>query len=197
MVTVHIVGTRQRGRLVGESAVVTRVSEEISPVGENHSQGQQQTTVSNAKALQSLKLRDVGEALVSAGFVSLAEQARALALPQSTTWTILVGTHKASGLSADIVNRILRSPELPDSARTQILEYVAAKAAGVYGHSRTRARRFIDRVLIPHHTLVSSLTPARPQLVPGDSDGRQHLVSRAVASDRPRRGRRFQVRPSP
>ena len=125
---------------------MTRGFQEFDPAGERHLQGQNRTTGSEAKALQFLKLQEVGKELVSAGLVTLDEQARALGLPRSTTWTILAGTHKASGLSADVVNRMLISPGLPESARTKILEYVEAKTAGLYGHSRSGARRFFARV---------------------------------------------------
>jgi hypothetical protein len=52
------------------------------------------------KAKQSSKIRKIGEALIAAGFRALDEQADALGLSRSTTWTILKGNHKNSGLSA-------------------------------------------------------------------------------------------------
>lgn len=56
--------------------------------------------VRSLKARQGLKIRELGAALVSVGLITLDEQAKALGLPRSTTWTILKGTHKSSGLSA-------------------------------------------------------------------------------------------------
>ena len=43
----------------------------------------------DVKARQSSKIRELGEALITAGFVSLDAQARVLGLPRSTAWTIL------------------------------------------------------------------------------------------------------------
>ena len=76
------------------------------------------------KALQSSKIREIGEALVAAGFRALDEQAEALGLCRSTTWTILKGNYKNSGLSAATLNRILASPQLPPIVRAKIHEYI-------------------------------------------------------------------------
>jgi hypothetical protein len=59
------------------------------------------------KARQSSKIRELAEALKSAGFLTLDEQAKALGLSRSTAWTIRRASHKASGLSASIINRPL------------------------------------------------------------------------------------------
>ena len=40
------------------------------------------------------------DALVAAGFDTLDKQADVLSLPRSTTWSVLHGNHKKSGLSA-------------------------------------------------------------------------------------------------
>jgi hypothetical protein len=93
------------------------------------------------RAQQSSKIRELAEAVKSAGFLTLDEQAKALGLPRSTAWTIRKASHKASGLSASIINRMLTAPELPALARTKILEYVEEKAAGLYGGSRSQRRR--------------------------------------------------------
>src|SRR5262245_44294907 len=90
------------------------------------------------KDRQSAKIRKLGEALVAAGYVSLDAQAELLGLSRSTTWTILRGSHKSSGLSARIVHRILSAPKLPTCVRAEIFEYIAAKASGLYGHSRAQ-----------------------------------------------------------
>jgi hypothetical protein len=94
------------------------------------------------KARQSCKIRELAEAVKSAGFLTLDEQANALGLPRSTAWTIRRASHKASGVSASIINRMLAAPELPPLARTKILEYVEEKAAGLYGGSRSQRRKF-------------------------------------------------------
>jgi hypothetical protein len=65
-----------------------------------------------------------------------------LGLPRSTTWTILKGNHKNSGLSAATINRILATPQLPPIVRAKIHEYIEEKIAGLYGDSKTQLRRF-------------------------------------------------------
>jgi hypothetical protein len=98
------------------------------------------------KALQSTKIRELGDALITAGFFTLDEQAKVLGLSRSTTWTILKGNHKASGLTTSIINRMLAAPQLPALARLRILEYVEEKAAGSYGGSRAQRSRFVARL---------------------------------------------------
>ena len=94
------------------------------------------------KSCQSNKIRELGAALVREGFLTLDEQAEVLGLCRSTTWTILQANHKASGLSASVINRMLASPALPPSARATIIEYVQEKIAGRYGHGQKQIRRF-------------------------------------------------------
>ena len=81
-------------------------------------------------------------ALINSGYCSLDEQAKALGLARSTTWTILKGTHKHSGLSATIINRMLASQRLPALVRAKVVHYVEEKVAGVYGDSALQLRRF-------------------------------------------------------
>ena len=102
------------------------------------------------KARQSVKIRELREALVATGFTALDEQANALGLSRSTAWTILNGIHKSSGLSAGIINRMLLAPRLPSLARTKILEYIEERAAGYYGHSDVQLRKFTKSLLIEH-----------------------------------------------
>jgi hypothetical protein len=102
--------------------------------------------VADMKARQSSKIRELGNTLAAAGFLTLDEQAKALGLCRSTTWTVLKGNHKGSGLSATIINRILAAPLLPPLVRANILEYVAEKAAGLYGHGKTPRRKFTARL---------------------------------------------------
>ena len=71
-----------------------------------------------------------------------------LGLPQSTTWTILKATHKASGLSATIINRMLAAPRLPMMTRVKLLEYIARKSAGLYGGSTSQLQRFANRLSV-------------------------------------------------
>src|SRR5215471_7382796 len=94
----------------------------------------QVAAIGEAKARQSSKIRELRIALRNAGLIGLDEQARALCLPRSTTWKILKGDHKASGLSAMVISRMLSAPRLPPVVRTKILEYVREKTDGLYGH---------------------------------------------------------------
>lgn len=98
--------------------------------------------VAQMKARQAAKIREIGEALIAAGIGSLDEQAKALGLSRSTTWTVLKGSHKSSGLSAAVINRMLASPRLPPLARAKIFEYIEDKTAGHYGDGQSRLRRF-------------------------------------------------------
>lgn len=104
--------------------------------------------IRNLKAQQCSKIRELGEALIRAGWITLDEQAKALGLPRSTTWTILKGSHKSSGLSAKIINRMLESPALPPNVRAKIIEYGLEKAKGTYGGSKTQRRRFASNLRI-------------------------------------------------
>ena len=94
------------------------------------------------KARQCAKIREIGEALYAAGYVTLDKQADALGLSRSTAWTVLRADHKASGLSAAVIERMLAAPKLPDVVHEKLLEYVAEKSAGLYGHCRSQRRRF-------------------------------------------------------
>src|SRR6516165_12449928 len=102
--------------------------------------------VSEAKARQLSKIRELRLALRRTGLIGLDEQAQALGLPRSTTWKILKGGHKASGLSAMVVSRMLSEPRLPPVVRTKILEYVREKADGLYGHGKRELLRFSARI---------------------------------------------------
>jgi hypothetical protein len=94
------------------------------------------------KARQRSKIAELRTALAAAGILTLDEQAEVLALSRSTTWSILSASHKTSGLSADVIIRMLASPRLPALARRTIHEYVQERLAGLYGHSKRRRREF-------------------------------------------------------
>jgi hypothetical protein len=100
------------------------------------------------KRRQSSKIRELAKAVKSAGFLTLDKQAKALGLSRSTAWTIRKASHKASGLSASIINRMLAAPDLPPRARSKILEYIEEKVAGLYGGSRSQRRKFAARLSI-------------------------------------------------
>jgi len=98
------------------------------------------------KDRQSRKVRQFRDALVEAGFVTVDAQSKVLGLARSTTWAILNGKYKSSGLSATIVNRILKAPRLPSAVRARVIEYVEEKAGGLYGHNKAQSLRFIARL---------------------------------------------------
>lgn len=100
------------------------------------------TTAAALKAQQAIKIKELRGSLAQAGFATLDEQARALGLARSTTWTLMRGAHKCSGLSAAIIKRMLVSPNLPMQARQVLREYIEARLAGDYGHSRERLQAF-------------------------------------------------------
>jgi hypothetical protein len=133
---------------MSNSLAATRAA---SPASRDHKRSSPKShgaTAAICKARQSSKIREFGHALVVAGFLTLDEQAKALGLSRSTTWTILRANHKASGLSASIINRMLVSPQLPSLVRTKVLEYIAERAAGLYGHNKMQLRRYTARLSI-------------------------------------------------
>ena len=103
--------------------------------------------LSEMKARQSAKIRELGQALIDAGLRTLDAQADALGLPRSTAWTIVKTCHKTSGLSAGSIERMLAS-KLPPRARATIVEYVEEKSFGLYGGSRRQQQRFAVRLLV-------------------------------------------------
>src|SRR5215470_1773186 len=93
------------------------------------------------KARQLAKLRELKEALGTAGIRTLDEQAKAFGLNRITTWVFLRGNHK--NFSAATINRILAAPQLPPLVRAKILEYVGEKTARTYGLSAKPRQKFI------------------------------------------------------
>jgi hypothetical protein len=110
--------------------------------------------LSEMKARQSAKIAEIRDALIAAGFDTLLKQATVLRLSKSTTWAVLQAEHKSSGLSASVINRILRSQELPPTARRVIEEYVREKLQGAYGHSKTTLMRFRVQLGYPKPSLM-------------------------------------------
>ena len=98
------------------------------------------------KARQSARIKDIGDALRVAGYISLDEQAVVLGLSRSTAWTLLRAAHKATGLSAATINRMLAAPGLPPAVRKIMMEYVTEKATGLYGHNGRGRRRFVENL---------------------------------------------------
>ena len=71
------------------------------------------------------KLQDITDALISSGYTSLDEQAKALGLHRATVWTIRNNKHKVGRLSAKTIERIITNPDTPPRVRTVVQEYVA------------------------------------------------------------------------
>lgn len=124
------------------------------------------------KDRQASKIKELANELVAAGFVSLDDQASALGLSRSTTWTILKGKHKNYGLSAALIKRVLHKHDLDAGVRLKIIEYIREKATGSYGHNATQLRRFTRQlaastVPLPRDLLFSELTARRNAFAPG------------------------------
>src|SRR5262245_26087736 len=100
---------------------------------------------SRAKRRQASKLAEIREALVAAGFDTVAKQAIALGVKRPTAWALL-NRDKRTGPSAMIIKRILSSPNLPTAVRRKVEEYVEQKIDGVYGHEEARRRWFRDQL---------------------------------------------------
>ena len=145
-----------------------------------------QQTRAELKARQSAKIRELKQVLVNAGIVTLDKQAKALALSRSTTWTILKGNHKGSGLSATIINRVLASRQLPAPVRAKVLEYIEEKVAGYYGHSRSLRRRFVDRLSInaDHKIVAIPISKIGKSSPPASSGAHPRLRAIALGSAR-------------
>ena len=95
------------------------------------------------QARHTCKIEQLREVLFANGPLSVKEQAELLGLCRSTAHAVLQRYYKKSGLSAAIIKRMLASPTLPERARTIILEYIAEKVDGSYGHTRSQRRRFM------------------------------------------------------
>ena len=108
-----------------------------------------------SRALQALKIHEIGEALKAAGLRTIQGKATALGLSRSTTWAVLQADYKNSGLSAALVNTMLASPKIPEPVRGKLFEYVDEKISGRYGHNAIQLRRFVSRLALAHHTAES------------------------------------------
>ena len=102
--------------------------------------------------------------LAASGLFTLDEQARALGLSRSTAWAVLKANHKASGLTAATISRMLSLPELPPHVRATILTYVEEKFAALYGHNEEQLRRF-----------AAGFDPCNRGLAPVSQPGGSHL----------------------
>src|SRR5262249_42498577 len=93
------------------------------PWRDSSSERKEPVTLPAMRERQRAKIREFGGALAAKGLRTLDKQADALALSRSTTWNLLKGKHKGSGISPMIINRMLESPRLPPHVRAKILEY--------------------------------------------------------------------------
>jgi hypothetical protein len=123
----------------------------------------------DVKERQARKIKELAQVLESVGFVSLDDQAKALGLSRSTTWTILKAKHKNYGLSASVIRRVLTNPDLGPRVRSKIIEYVRDKAAGAYGHNDAQLRRFTRLLAGVHSVNVYSLEFVQTRRASGEN----------------------------
>ena len=115
----------------------------------------------SSRKQQLLKIEEIVTTLAACGFVALDEQAYVLGLSRSTAWTIIRGTHKASGLSATTINRMLATDHLPQRVRLKLLEYIAEKMSGAYGDQGHRLKAFASKIAPAHMFLAEPNQAAR------------------------------------
>ena len=96
------------------------------------------------KERQALKLAEIREALVAAGYDTTAKQAAVLGVGRSTAWWLL-NNDRRYGPSAKVIKRILSSPQIPKRVRRKVEQYVEEKVRGIYGHSQQRTQWFSEQ----------------------------------------------------
>jgi hypothetical protein len=69
-------------------------------------------------------LSRITQALISSGYTSLDEQAKALGVHRSTAWVIIKNKHKVGRLSAKTIHRILSNPQTPPHVRMLVQQYL-------------------------------------------------------------------------
>jgi len=69
-------------------------------------------------------IQDIREALITSGYSTLDQQAKALGVHRATAWTIIKNKHKLGRLSAKTTSRILQNPQTPPLVRTVVLQYL-------------------------------------------------------------------------
>jgi hypothetical protein len=99
-----------------------------------------------------LKLAEIRQALVAAGYNTILKQAAVLGLGRSTAWVVL-NRDKRAGPSAKVIKRILLSPQVPKKVRLKVEQYVEDKICGRYGHSKQRTQWFSDQFHTGHRDL--------------------------------------------
>ena len=104
------------------------------------------------KDKQALKLAEIREALVAAGYDTTAKQAAVLGVGRSTAWWLL-NNDRRYGPSGSVIKRILSSPQVPKAVRRKVEQYVEDKICGRYGHSKQRTQWFSDQFHTGHRDL--------------------------------------------
>src|SRR5262245_15267532 len=99
----------------------------------------------NKTPVYSNELERISEALISCGYTSLDEQAKALGVSRSTAWTITKNKHKLGRLSARTINRILLNPQTPANVRQVIQQYIAKRCAVIQGKRKLRLMSSLSR----------------------------------------------------
>ena len=82
----------------------------LTPIGPRSSERNPPLALATMRGRQRAKIREFRGALAAAGLPTLDKQAAVLMLSRSTTWNLLKGKHKGSGISAATINRMLLSP---------------------------------------------------------------------------------------
>jgi hypothetical protein len=75
------------------------------------------------------RIEDITKALITSGYISLDQQAKALGLPRSTVWTITKNKHKLGRLSRKTIERILANPDTPPSVRRVVRQYLSERSS--------------------------------------------------------------------
>jgi hypothetical protein len=166
-------------RSLSGSAELDNSSKKLANDDDEHFGSARRTTAASGgcamRARQAAKLGELRQALLDEGYRSLDQQAAALGLGRSTTWVILQGHHKLSGLRAATLNRMLRSERIPLATKRILEEYIEEKCAGVYGHTGAALRKFcaqLDKLRAARRVSLPSsggsadqkIVPSRPRI---------------------------------
>src|SRR6516164_7879427 len=101
------------------------------------------------KEKQALKLAEIREALVAAGYDTTAKQAAVLGVGRSTAWWLL-NNDRRHGPSAKVIKRILSSPQIPKRVGRKVEQYIEDKIRARYAHSEQRTHWFGAQFHIHH-----------------------------------------------
>ena len=82
----------------------------------------------HAHLQRKIKIQDIADALIEAGYYSLDGQARALGVCRSTAWNIVRAKHKLDRLSAKTTSQMLSNPSLPVTVRSLVKQYVLERS---------------------------------------------------------------------